>query len=253
MDDLLSQSATSLHSLAIKAALESRWEDALKLNDAIIQTDPKNVDALNRTAKAHFELGDFSQAQKFYSTVIDCDPYNPIAQKNLKILQTFKKSSDGKLANGNRKNNENGKVISISPAMFLNEPGKTKMVNLIKVAEPQKLSLAYCGMSVEMLIKNRGISISDTSGTYLGVLPDDLSYQLIRLINGGNKYEAIVKSVRINGLSILIRETFRSKKFKNQPSFLESSSKPKNEIITNYATSDGDNDSEEQETEEAIT
>lgn len=220
--DPSSSITSNLNTQAIKAALCSEWNDAISLNQKIIETDPANVDALNRLAHAFFETEDYPQAKKFYAEVLNYDPYNPIATKNLKILQSFKDTD--KVKNGHNQNgmsNHNGKI---SPSLFLHEPGKTKTVSLLKVAEPQKLSQTFCGMSVELLIKNRGVTITDCFGTYLGVLPDDISHQIVRLIKGGNKYASYVKSIKVNGLSILIRETFRSAKFRNQPSFLEFSS-----------------------------
>lgn len=206
---------SSLHHQAIDAALDSKWEDAVRINKDIIKVDPKNIDALNRLAKAYMELGKLTLAKKSYSEVLDIDSYNPIAQKNLKILKSFKGSKDSFVTCSQTK---------LSPSLFLQEPGKTKTVNLLKVAEPQKLSHAFCGMKVEMAIKNRRITIVDTNGNYLGVLPDDVSHNLLRLFKGGNKYDLFIKSVRLNSLSIIIKEIFRSKKFKNQPSFLEFSS-----------------------------
>ncbi len=220
MDDSF-QTPSSLSEQAINSALDSQWEKALKINKKILKVDPQNVDALNRKARAYMELGKINLTKKYYSEVLKIDPYNPIARKNLKIIKSFHGSS----------NKPNGIIITplqnghsrLSPSLFLQEPGKTKMVNLLKVAEPQKLSQAYCGMKVEMAIKNRKITIIDESSNYLGVIPDDVSYHLQRLIRGGNKFESFIKSIRVNGLSILIKETFRSKRFKNQPSFLENS------------------------------
>lgn len=254
MDDSLVSAAstppltlTQLQQQAIKAALEARWEDALNLNNQILKIESTNVDALNRIARAHFELGDYTQAEKNYKAALDIDQYNPIAQKNLKIIQTFKKSG----AKQDKKPIANNHITSISPSLFLNEPGKTKIVNLLKVAEPQKLSQAYCGMPVELSIKSRGISAVDGQGRYLGVLPDDISFQLLRLMKGGNKYFACVKAVKVNGLSLLIRETYRSKKFRNQPSFLESTGKRSSEIVnfsrnTEDQSNEDSNESEEQ-------
>lgn len=247
VDDSPTNSSNSLHHLAIEAALESRWEDALKLNAQIIETDSNNVDALNRTARAHLEMGNLSQALKYYSQVIKNDPYNPIAQKNIKIIKSFKKVGDGQEP---MHSNTSITPTRISPSMFLQEPGKTKVVNLLKVAEPQKLSLVYCGMPVEMNIKNRGITISDMNGKYLGVLPDDLSYQIIRLIKGGNKYEAVIKAVKVNGLTLLIRETFRNKKFRNQPSFLDNHNYQSNDMLTSYSSLEGEDSSDEETSEE---
>lgn len=205
---------SSASQLAINAALECRWDDALKLNKQIIKENPENVDALNRLAHALFEKGSFSLSKKYYSLVLKYDPYNPIASKNLKIIQAFKK-------NIKPQTNGHNHATKISPGLFLQEPGKTKVISLLKVAEPQRLSQTYCGMQVNIIIKNRGITITDPENRYLGVLPDDYSHLLIKLIKGGNKYAAFIKSIKVNGLSILIRETFRSAKFRNQPSFLE--------------------------------
>jgi len=207
----------SLSQLAIDAALDCRWMDALKLNKKIIKFDSQNVDALARLARVYLEVGRINLAKKYYSEVIKIDPYNPIALKNLKIIKSFKSTGP---RNGIIHINGASKL---SATLFLQEPGKSKIVNLLKVAEPQKLSQSYCGMPVEMVIKNRKITIVDAQGNYLGVLPDDISHHLLKLLKGGNKYDLFIKSIKVNGLSILIKETFRSKRFKNQPSFLENS------------------------------
>lgn len=254
-------SPSTLHTLAINAALSANWDEALKLNQQIIDTDPKNIDALNRTAKAYFELGKLSLAKKYYSEALEVDPYNPIAQKNLKIIQSFKnvdtnKLAAKKLANGTNPPNGSGTDLSrmrLLSSLFLQEPGRTKLVNLLKVAEPQKLSLSYPGMPLEMVIKNHKITIMDQVNTYLGILPDDLSHRLLKLLKGGNKYQAYIKSVRPNGLTVLIRESFRSKKFKNQPSFPEQQSSSNNTTIISTLTASGSSeDNNQSETEEVI-
>lgn len=240
MDD--SSLTPNFHEQAIDAALESRWEEALKINKKIIKSDPQNVDALNRQAKAYMELGKPNLAKKYYSEVIKIDPYNPIAQKNLKIMKSFK---------------TNGQPISwrtdchskLSPSLFLQEPGKTKIVNLLKVAEPQKLSHLYCGMQVNLVIKNRKITIVDTNENYLGILPDDINYHLLRLLKGGNKYDFFIKSIRVNSLSLIIKETFRSKRFKNQPSFLEYSQTNATNILTSFDRTDDEAEETEEEQE----
>lgn len=235
----------TLTQLAIDAALDSRWKEALKINKKIIKLEPQNVDALNRQAKAYLELGKGNLAKKYYSEVLQFDPYNPIALKNLKIIKSFKSKGGRIITNGQSK---------LSPSLFLQEPGKTKMVNLLKVAEPQKLSQAFCGMKVEMAIKNRKITIVDQNRNYLGVLPDDISHHLLRLLKGGNKYDLFIKAIRVNGLSVLIKETFRSKRFKNQPSFLENSdSTLTTSILGSLAgTNSAEDEVEEEEAEQVV-
>lgn len=205
----------SLNHLAIEAALSYDWEKAVELNKEIIKETPQDTDSLNRLARAYFELGRFPQAKKIYQEVLALDPYNVIAQKNLKKVASFKKGAK----NGSFNHNGAPKP-HISPALFLEEAGVTKVISLLKLAEPQKLSVLSPGELVTLALKNRGITVTDENNNYLGVLPDDLSHHLIRLISGGNKYQCLIKSVKPNSLSILIREIVRSKKFKNQPSFI---------------------------------
>ncbi|MBI2337585.1 tetratricopeptide repeat protein [Candidatus Daviesbacteria bacterium] len=236
-----SPNTSILYQQAIDAALDSKWEEALIINKKIIKLDPKNVDALNRQAKAYMELGKSNLAKKYYSEVLKIDPYNPIAQKNLKIMKSFKPNGQAVISCASRR---------LSPSLFLQEPGKTKIVNLLKVAEPQKLSHVFCGMKVEMIVKNRKITIADSNGNYLGVLPDDISHHLSRLSKGGNKYELFVKSVRVNSLSIMIKEIYRSKKFKNQPSFLEySKDHGTTNILSSFEGSGSDEETDESDEE----
>ncbi len=244
----ISPSLNLVAQLAIDAALDSKWPEALKLNKKIIKQDPQNIDALNRQARAYMEMGKSNLARKYYSLVVKLDPYNPIAIKNLKIIKAFKLHH-----NGNNSVPLENHTSRLSPSLFLQEPGKTKVVTLLKVAEPQKLSQAYCGMQVNMVSKNRKITIVDQYLNYLGVLPDDINYHLLKLIRGGNKYEIFIKSIRVNGLSVLIKETYRSKRFKNQPSFLENSDTSiTTEIFTSLAADDSAEDQDDTEEETVV-
>lgn len=108
--------------------------------------------------------------------------------------------------------------------MFLEEPGITTLVNLVKIAEPQKLLKLSPGTVVNLVPKKRGVSVTDFKNVYLGAFPDDSAFHLLKLLKGGNKYMAIIKSIKPpSGLTILVREVYRSKKFKNQASFLDES------------------------------
>ncbi len=204
-------SPASLHRIAIDAAISCNWKTAIELNEQILQSEPKNTEVLNRLAKAHFETGSYSAAKKIYNQVLEIDPYNTIAQKNLKKVASLKKDSV----------NLSSQSMSLSPSMFLEEPGVTTLVNLVKVAEPQKLLKLSPGTVVSLVPKKRGVSVTDSGNIYLGAFPDDSAFHLLKLLKGGNKYTSIIKAVRPNGLTVLIREIYRSKKFKNQASFLD--------------------------------
>ncbi len=242
MDD----NAATLHQLAIDAAISSHWEEALTLNQQIIELEPTNIDALNRLARAYFELGNFTDSKKYYQLSLKTDPYNQIAAKFLKRIEAFDKHGQSETLK-KMLTKSNGHIFS--PDLFIEEPGKTKVVSLLKVAEPQKLSLLSSGDEVILVAKARGVSVTDLNGEYLGVVPDDVSFQLLRLMKGGNKYKAYVKTIKTNGLSLLIREAYRSARFKNQPSFLDSTSA--NTYSSDHITLMDDNvESSDEEAEE---
>lgn len=207
-------SSEFMHKRAINAAITCNWKAAIDLNRQILAFDPENAEVLNRLAKALFETGDYPQAKKIYNQVLEIDPYNTIAQKNLKKVTSIKKDNGHGTAS---------QPMTMSASMFLEEPGVTTLVSLVKVAEPQKLLKVSPGTVVNLVQKKRTISVSDINNTYLGAFPDDSSFHLLKLLKGGNKYNAIIKSVKSNGLTVLVREIFRSKKFKNQASFLDES------------------------------
>lgn len=200
---------------AIKAAIENNWEKAQKVNREIIKKDPNNLSALNRLARAWVELGKISQAQKTYQKVLSLDTDNPIATKNLEKLA---KTGQSKKGTAQKKRTATLRDI------FLEESGKTKVVKLVKLAGAPTLSSQDNADPVFLVPKKRKVSVTTEEGTYLGSIPDDLSQRLIRLIQGGNRYEAYVKAVEKGEIQIFIREVFRSQKFKNLPSFTHSGS-----------------------------
>lgn len=202
---------SDLEKQAVQAAIKGVWSKAVDLNRRLLKEDPENTAALNRLAKAYWELNKVSQAQKTYKKVLTFDRYNPIATKNLERL--VKK----------RKGSKQTKVTHISN-LFLEEPGKTKTIKLIRLASDEVLSELDSGQKVELMPKKRNISVTAEDGIYLGTIPDDFSSRLIKLIKGGNRYQAFIKGVARQHLEIFIRETFRSKRFHNLPSFPSSGS-----------------------------
>jgi len=199
----------TLAQLAIKVALCADWDEAIKINKKILQIASGEIDALNRLAYAHTCLGQKEKAQKIYKKALQIDPFNTIARKNLE-----------KVTRQNGQSNSNGtREINNLPSVFLFEPGKTKIVNLLNLAPPAILCSFNCGDKVVLNLKKHGIAVTTNNGVYLGALPDDLAHRLLTFIASGNKYEVYIKSVNSKALAIFIRETCRSERFFNQPSF----------------------------------
>jgi tetratricopeptide (TPR) repeat protein len=198
---------------AIEEALASNWKEAIAKNQEILLQNPRDLEAKNRLAKAYLEIGKVTVAKKLYQEVLEVDPYNQIALKNLKRIARF---------NGNSRGNNKQSNQKFCADIFLSEPGKTKLVNLIHLATPQELSTLSPGEQLKLQPKKHTVCVIDMDDRYIGALPDDISHLLISLMAGGNLYEVYIKKATINSLQVILWEKYRSERFTNQPSFLQS-------------------------------
>lgn len=200
-----------LKTQAIQTALTGDWENAVNFNQQLLKENPDDIETLNRLAYAMMAMGKIKKAKDIYLKVLKIDTKNPIALKNIKRLSEKR--------NGDRQN------LVFDPqenfdALFLEESGKTKIIELINVAEPKFICDLQSGKSLNLNIKRLKIFALDDKNHYIGMLPDNIAKRLIKLQKGGNIYEVYVKAVENRKVTIFVRETKRSTKFKNQPSFI---------------------------------
>jgi hypothetical protein len=193
---------------AITAALNQDWKEAVRINLSLLKTEKNNINVLNRLGFAYMQSGELTSAKKTFAKVIKLDTYNQIAMKNLKKLTNVKQKDI--LKNPKRQ---------MSPMLFLEEPGKTKIVECVNTAPIAVLCTVSPGEEVILHAKNHTVEVRNIQNTYLAALPDDLSYRIIKFVAGGNTYQALVKSTNKNILSVFIRELSRGKRFSTQPSF----------------------------------
>jgi len=132
---------------AISAALSGNWKDALKFNLQIVSDNPKDIDALNRLARCYAELGQVKRAVLTCEKALKIDPFNSIAVKSHKKWKTLKSGEK-----------TNGQVVS-SPELFLEEPGKTKLVYLLHVGDHKTLATLDCGDEVRLNPKSHRIPV----------------------------------------------------------------------------------------------
>jgi len=192
---------------AISSALKGNWKEAKKLNLQIVETSPKDADALNRLARAYIELGSIAKAKSTARAVLKIDPFNSIATKSIKKWKNLKKNE---LTKGS---------APTSPEVFLEEPGKTKEVVLINLGEENILGKLDAGDEVRLSPKNHKVSIITKENKYVGRLPDDIASRIRRLCKIGNKYRVLIKSTEPEKVKVFIREVKRSPKVKNVSTF----------------------------------
>lgn len=193
---------------AISAALNNDWTTALAVNLEILELEQNDVDALNRAAKAYLQLGDLKSATDYSQKVIELDPLNTIAQK------CFAKC--GAIGENDSVSFRSARV---SDNIFLEIPGKTKIVSLTNLCEPPILARLDAGEYVQMIPKTHKVAVTTPDEMYIGRLPDDLAIRLIYFYKNGNEYDAYIKSVSDNDVKIFIREIKRSDTLSHLASF----------------------------------
>lgn len=191
---------------AVAQALAGNWKGAVKLNKEILKKDPKDVDALNRLARAHAELGNSKKAKSLVEKVLKIDPFNTIATK---ALLKWKDAAGSKTP----------QIAITSVEVFLEEPGKTKLVSLLYLGDPSLISKLDAGDEVKFSQGAHRINVITIDGKYIGRLPDDLSARLRRFIKAGNIYKVVIKSTQPDDVKIFIKEVKRADALADVPSF----------------------------------
>lgn len=191
---------------AVSAALSGDWSQALKLNKKILTENPKDIDALNRLARAYAEIGNIKKAKDSAEKVLKLDPFNPIASKCLAKWKGLTK----------------GEATGTGPTSgeaFLEEPGKTKIVSLLHLGDSKILAKLDSGDEVYLTPYAHRVSATTYDGKYIGRLPDDLAARLRHFMKYGNEYQVLIKSIAPSEVKVFIRETKRAPDLSDVASF----------------------------------
>ncbi|OGO57623.1 MAG: hypothetical protein A2025_01855 [Chloroflexi bacterium RBG_19FT_COMBO_47_15] len=194
---------------AISLAMQSRWQEAVTVNQGIIELFPTDIDACNRLGRAFMELGEFAKAKEAYSRGLELDPDNAIAQKNLQRLSLLSVSKV-KVKEERRE---------VAPDLFIGEMGKAGVVNLQNLAPGEVLARMAAGNQVYLKMRGQQLIIENEQGEYLGLVEPPHGFRLARLIKGGNKYAAAIVNIDNSTARVIIREAFQHPSQFGRPSF----------------------------------
>ena len=223
---------------AISLALQGRWEKASEVNRGILQLFPDDVEALNRLGKACLELGRYSDAREAFEGAARLAPYNTITKKNLERLAHLQETAAPP---------KQGKVFT--PYLFIEESGKSVITVLQKPVPSQVLAKMAAGDGVKLRPQDSALVVENNQGEYLGMVEPKLGMRLVRLIKGGNGYDAAIISVNRQDISIIMWETYRHPDLANVCSF-PTKSKEDQKAYWRDARLSYDIDSEVEEDEE---
>lgn len=183
-------------------ALDGEWEEAIALNQEILAATPGDVSALNRLGKALSELRRYREAFAVYAQALERDPTNQIARRNLYRLEPLK-DQEGESAAAERPR------AQARHSMFIEEVGKTRVMELEDLAPNERLLEMSSGDQVDLRVEGEQIAVYSEDGIRLGRLPLRYARRLMPLIEGGNRYGAAITAVEPGMMRAIVREFYQ--------------------------------------------
>ena len=205
---------------AIDLALQGRWEEAEAVNRDIIEKFPTDVEAYNRLGRALTESGDFDRAKEAYFKTLELAPDNAIAKKNLARLTSLSESMATLRSDPQKASSRRTQARRVALDLFITEMGKAGVVNLHNVASGEVLAKMGFGDQVYLEARGQHLIVASQSGEYLGEVEPRQGLRLIKLMQGGNRYDAAILNVEEDKVQVIIKEVYQHPSQVGRPSFL---------------------------------
>jgi tetratricopeptide (TPR) repeat protein len=204
---------------AIDLALQGKWEEAEAANRDIIEKFPSDVEAHNRLGRALTELGHFDGAKEAYLKGLQLAPENAIAKKNLVRLTGLSESMATLKKSRQKTPTSKAQARGVALDLFITEVGKAGVVNLHSVAPAEVLAKMGFGDQVHLKAKKQRLIVTSEDGDYLGEVEPRQGLRLIKLMRGGNKYDAAILNVEEDKVQVTIKEIYQHPSQAGHPSF----------------------------------
>jgi tetratricopeptide (TPR) repeat protein len=187
------------------AALEGNWEDAVALNQQIIDRfdKEKDAEAYNRLGRAYNALGNLDEAKDAYTKALKADPANLIARRNLQRLEVLRGHGKRPLAEISRPGS------TPRTGVFLEEVGRTWVDELVNPGELQELADVSAGEQLLLTEEDDRLIARRTNGQRMGEVEPKTARRVMELIAGGNRYEMYALGLTGQTLRTIMRETYR--------------------------------------------
>jgi tetratricopeptide (TPR) repeat protein len=195
---------------AIAAALESRWAEAVAVNDALIDRHGPDDETYNRLGKAKSELGDLQEALGAYESSLKLNPLNLIAQKQVRRIGALLEAQARPAAAAG----------AIDVDLFTEEPGKSGRTTLSPPRGGAAVGVSIApGDAVELIAAGTQLLAETSRGVALGAVESKLSHRLRPLMETGNRYSAAVARVEDERIELIVREIFQAPENSRKSSF----------------------------------
>lgn len=199
--DTTTRQRRQLAETAISHATRGEWEEAIVANRQLLELGP-DIDACNRLGKALAELGRHAEALEAYEQALERDATNRIAQRNIERLRLL-------MAAKRPTTNGKSRPEKAPVTLFIEEMGKTGRARLINMAAPRVLAPLSPGDAITLEVRGDEL-VASVGKTAIGSVEPRIATRLLKLIAGGNRYDAAITTVHEAGgeVVIMIREVF---------------------------------------------
>jgi tetratricopeptide (TPR) repeat protein len=188
---------------ARQAALDSNWEQAVTLNNQLLERFQKDAEAYNRLGRAKLAMGKLEEAKDAYAKALRADPANLIARRNLQRLESLR----GQTVRGSMEISAPGPLPRTT--VFLEEVGRTWVDELVNPGEMQVLADVYPGDQLKLSDDGGRLVVSRMDGDRLGEVEPKTGRRVLDLMAGGNRYEVYALGLSGQTLRMILREVFR--------------------------------------------
>jgi hypothetical protein len=200
--DTTTRQRRQLAESAIAHATRGDWDEAVTANRQLLELGP-DIDAYNRLGKALAELGRHDEALEAYEQALERDSTNRIALRNAERLRVLVAGS------ATPPRAANGRPGKAPATLFIEEMGKTGRARLVNLAPPRILAPLSPGDAVELAAEGDRL-VASVGKTPIGQVEPRIAGRLLKLMSGGNRYEAALTTIHESGgdVTIIIREVF---------------------------------------------
>jgi hypothetical protein len=165
------------------------------------------------------ELGDFDGAKEAYLKALELAPENAIAKKNLARLTSLSESMATLSSNPQKVSTSKAQARRVALDLFITEIGKAGVVNLHNVTSVDVLAKMGFGDQVHLETRKQHLIVTNEGGEYLGEVEPRQGLRLIKLMRGGNRYDAAILNVEDDKVQVLIKEVYQHPSQVGRPSF----------------------------------
>lgn len=177
---LMNFSLSLVSKRAVDAALKCNWKEAIQLNNQILESYPKNLDAKIRLGRAYIQTKDFNKAKKIFKEVLSADPINPIALKNLEFAKNKKVEKNG-----------NGYLKTKS---LLKEPGTTQEAKVVLKSNKSITGMFSAGEELFIKIKKKSVDVYKENKGKKSLVGSIDADDIIRRLNCAINKKSIITS-----------------------------------------------------------